>query len=273
MGHAQWDTRDQGLPLPARGIFSRSLCIWVSLTVFPMGCLHAGLSLNLSSSLGFSPFLPVGLCLSGHLFTCPCSPGLGAGNDLSVLQVHPHHHGAYPQLPHWPPSSPVASAPLRPGPRPHPPFSLPGLPHPAPGRDRGGLLQHPGLLHVQHLTSLLPRVCAKPQHVLEGELRSQHLPGPCGEHTPSPLYTDTSRARLILARLCSETPVLPLVSEYKPRSLTLREVLFPTSHTAPATLVCRSLCCRRAIALALPAASYVLSQITSELLPHHHAIA
>lgn len=125
MGHAQWDTRDQGLPLPARGVFSLSLCIWVSLTIFPMGCLHAGLSLNLSSSLGFSPFLPVGLCLSGHLFTCLCSPGLGAGNDLSVLQVHPHHHGAYPQLPHWPPSPPVASAPVRPGPRPHPPLLIP----------------------------------------------------------------------------------------------------------------------------------------------------
>lgn len=55
-----------------------------------------GLSLNLSSSLGVSSALPVGLHLSRHLCAAPCSPGLRAGNDLSVLQVHPHHHGAYP---------------------------------------------------------------------------------------------------------------------------------------------------------------------------------
>lgn len=75
----------------------------------------------------------------------------GAGNDLSVLQVHPHHHG---------------------------------LPHPASGRYRRGLLQHLGLFHVQHLPSLLPGVCAQPQHVLEGELRSQHLPWPCAVGSP-----------------------------------------------------------------------------------------
>lgn len=96
------------------------------------------------------------------------SSGFGARNDLSVLQVHPHHHGAYltyappnPCLPHLPaPVLPQAS----------PLFLVPGLPYPASGRYCRGFFQHPGLFHVQHLPSLLPGVCAQSQHVLEREL-------------------------------------------------------------------------------------------------------
>lgn len=167
-----------GAPVSMMGSRSPSACMLHLLPVslclllyFSWGVFWPGWSLNLSSSLAFSPLLPVDLRVSGHPVACPFSPGLRAGDDFSVLQVHPHHHGAYPQQPPPPPPTPpVESAPVRPGPRPYLLFLVPGLPHPTPGWDRGGLLQHPGLLHVQHLTPLLSRVRAQPQHVLEGEL-------------------------------------------------------------------------------------------------------
>lgn len=105
---------------------------------------------------------------------------LGAGNDLRVLQVHPRHQG---------------------------------LAHSAPGWG-GGLLQYPGLLQVQHLATLLSQICAQPQSVLEGELRSQPLPRPRGELAPYPQLADTSGAPSGLGGSCSEPLVSLLLSEY-----------------------------------------------------------
>lgn len=69
----------------------------MSLTVFSTGCL---LTRPVSKSL-FPSWVPP-FSASRPLL---CSPGFGAGNDLSVLQVHPHHHGAYPDL--YPSSTPT----------------------------------------------------------------------------------------------------------------------------------------------------------------------
>ena len=112
------------------------------------------------------------------------------------------------------PCSPHPLLPQAGPPQPHAHFSAPGLPHPALGRGRGGLLQHPGLLQVQHPAALRSRVCAQPQSVLEGELRSQHLPRPCGKLMPYPQLADTSEVPSGLGRSCSEPVVSLLLSEY-----------------------------------------------------------
>lgn len=160
-----------------------SLYLWVFLIVFPMGYLLAKL---VSKYLFPSRFLPISASLVASF-----PAGVLQASELGMISAfYKYILTTMVRTPSSPciPSHSICTVVPGPG------LTLllvPGLPHPAPGRDCGGLLQHPGLLHVQHLAPLLPRVCAQPQHVLERELRSQHLPGTCGEHTPSPLHTDT----------------------------------------------------------------------------------
>lgn len=162
--------------------------VWVSLTVFPPGVSSPGLSLNLSSPLGFPRSLPLGLSCVLQASELGMTSAFYKYILTTMVRTLP--------IPSPPPTY-LTVALLQSCLRPHFFLLVPGLPHPASGRYRRGLLQHLGLFHVQHLPSLLPGVCAQPQHVLEGELRSQHLPWPCGE-TPCVLTLGTGPVTLIL---------------------------------------------------------------------------